>query len=458
MKIKSILAFLAIVSLMFAQSAQSQTLTSEKDIVYKVLIPKQESTYFDNTVKETLENKLKKMVASYGFGTENAKAPFTLTPKVILNGFETVPGATPKVIATLEITLYIDDASTKKNYTSTTLKCKGIGDSERNAFLLAVKNMKDKSPVLEKLVFDAKDAICAAYNLQCTKQVAEQQVVAENQPVEKEKKKEITKPDVDLEIPITTVEKSNVFVLAIGNEDYTSFQTGLNAEVNVDYAKNDATIFKEYMTKTIGVPERNITLVLNGTLGQMKQAITKLCKLAEVSKGEAELIFYYSGHGLPDEKTKEGYLMPVDVSGTEIASAIKVTDLYKQLIQSPVKRVSVFLDACFSGGGRNQGLVAMKGVKIKAKEEQLNGNLLVFSSSSGEESSAVFRDKMHGLFTYYLLKKLQETSGNLTYKDLTDYVTEKVKLESVLINNKNQTPQVIGSPTISEVWQQWKVK
>lgn len=270
------------------------------------------------------------------------------------------------------------------------------------------------------------------------------------------KKKPVGKSDVDVNIPVVKQNRENTYVLAIGNEDYSSFQTGLESEVNVDYASNDAKVFKDYMVKTFGVPEKNVILKINATLGQMKQAVSKLASIVEVSNGTAEVILYYSGHGLPDEKTKEAYIMPVDVSGSDVSSAIRVNDVYNQLTQFPHKKVTVFLDACFSGGARNQALVAMKGVKIKPKESYLTGNLVVFASSSGEESSNVYRDKQHGLYTYFLLKKLQETKGQLNYQELAEYLTKKVSLESVVTLNKKQTPQTSSSPVVQELWGAWK--
>jgi len=148
--------------------------------------------------------------------------------------------------------------------------------------------------------------------------------------------------------------------------------------------------------------------------------------------------------------------MPVDITGTEIKSAVNLGDLYKQLTQFPVKKATVVLDACFSGGARNQPLVSLKGVKIKTREEDISGNLVILTSSSGDESSAVFSDKQHGLFTYFLLQKCQETQGNVDYNTLIEYVSEKVKLQSVLINNKVQTPQIMVSPDVLNTYQTLK--
>lgn len=263
--------------------------------------------------------------------------------------------------------------------------------------------------------------------------------------------------DIDKEIPVNTVSNDLTFALIIGNEDYTKFQLDLKSEVNVDFARNDASAFKEYAIKTLGIPEKNITFLLDATAGQISQALSKINLLAKNTSGKAKLIFYYAGHGLPDENTKEPYLMPVDVSGTNTSSAIKLKDIYKKLTEFPCERITVFLDACFSGGGRNQGLVAARGVKIQAKEETLKGKMIVFSSSTGEQSSLPYKDKNHGIFTYFLLKKLQETKGNVTYKELSDYLKEKVSLENLLINNKEQNPTTLISSEAGTGWMGWKI-
>jgi len=261
--------------------------------------------------------------------------------------------------------------------------------------------------------------------------------------------------DVDRDIPLNTISNSNTYALIIGNEDYSSYQNDLNSEVNVDFAEHDAMIFRDYAISTLGVPERNITLLINGTSGQMNQNLTKINLISKNSQGEAMIIFYYAGHGLPDEVTKEAYLVPADVSAKDLSQAIKLSDVYSKLTEYPNNRVTVFLDACFSGGARNQGLLAARAVKIRPNEQQLKGNLVVFTASSGEESSLPYKEKYHGMFTYFLLKKLQESKGNITYRELSDYLKEKVALESVLINSKEQNTQTNVSPGAVGIWEKW---
>jgi hypothetical protein len=100
-------------------------------------------------------------------------------------------------------------------------------------------------------------------------------------------------------------------------------------------------------------------------------------------------------------------------------------------------------------------LLAARGVKIKPREDQLKGSLVSFTASSGTQSSLPLDREQHGLFTYYLLKKLQETGGQVSYDELSNYLKQKVSLQSVLLNDKEQTPKTNISPGLQGKWESW---
>ena len=269
----------------------------------------------------------------------------------------------------------------------------------------------------------------------------------------------VGQPDVDINIPETKTKKPNTYALIIGNEDYTKYQPTLTSESNVKFAINDAQIFAQYCYYTLGIPKENIKISTNVISSQMKRDIEWLISRIKYIGEDVEIIFYYSGHGFPDENTKEKYLIPVDISGTQVTDGIKLSQLYKDLTQYKCKRVTVFLDACFSGSGREEGLLAAKSVKIAPKEDMIfEGNLLVFSSSKGAQRSFFYKEKQHGLFSYYLLKKLQETSGNITYGELKNYLAKEVPLKSIDLYQEEQIPEVSFSLDIEGVWEGWTVR
>ena len=260
---------------------------------------------------------------------------------------------------------------------------------------------------------------------------------------------------IDENIP-TNSKVNNRFALVIGNEDYTSHQMGLKIEQNVDYAINDAKVFKNYALKTLGVKEENLIFLQDATSGKMSRELSRIIKLTELEKEDAELIIYYAGHGFPDELTKIPYLIPVDISGGDLSRAINLHDLYLKLGDLQAKKVTVFLDACFTGGGRESGLIASRGIKVKPKEGALSGNLVVFSASSEEQSSLPFKNEKHGIFTYHLLNKLQQTNGKISYGALYDSIKLEVNKTSLRNQGMEQDPKVNTSSTIFNDWRNWR--
>ncbi len=261
--------------------------------------------------------------------------------------------------------------------------------------------------------------------------------------------------EVDKNIPYNPSKNPNRIALIIGNEDYTQGGS-LNAEINVDYARRDAQVFKEYAQNTLGVDARNVHYLLDASAGRMQKEIDLVVEILKRMNGSGELLFYYAGHGYPDEFTKVPYLVPVDVDATNLSSAIRLKEVYDKLAATRSKKITLFLDACFSGGGRNQGLLAARGPILKPKEDQAEGNMVVFAASSESQSALPYHQEKHGMFTYFLLKKMQESAGNLTYGELAEYLKNRVGLESLKENQKTQDPNVNISPAVISQWENWR--
>lgn len=257
---------------------------------------------------------------------------------------------------------------------------------------------------------------------------------------------------IDNNIPQSSTVCKNTFAVIISNETYQN-------EKAVPYASNDGKVFAEYCQKTLGVPKQNVHLIKDATLNNIKYEIKWLQDVINVYNGDAHVIFYYAGHGIPDEKNKSAYLLPVDGYGSDVTTGYSLDDLYKALGSLPSKSVTVFLDACFSGANRDGDMLASaRGVAIKVKSSSPIGNMVVFTAAQGDETAYPYKEEGHGLFTYYLLKKLQETKGDVTLGELGDYIQTQVKRQSVVINGKLQSPSILVSPNIGNNWKSWKLK
>lgn len=260
---------------------------------------------------------------------------------------------------------------------------------------------------------------------------------------------------VDKNIPENKEKFPNRIALVIGNENYNKT---LNSEINVVFARNDAEVFKRYCSNVLGIEERNIFFLLDATAGQMRKEIDRVTELMKRFGDSGELIFYYAGHGFPDEITKIPYLIPVDVDATNLYAAIKLSEVYNKFGNTGASRITLFLDACFTGGGRKQGLLAARGVVIKPNTEDAMGNMVVFSATSGEQSALPYLKEQHGMFTYFLLEKLQATNGNISYGELASYIRKKVGIESLRENGKPQDPEITISNSIISEWENWYIK
>lgn len=256
---------------------------------------------------------------------------------------------------------------------------------------------------------------------------------------------------VDENIPETNTKNSNTFAVIIANENYQSVAP-------VPYALNDGKIFREYCLKTLGIPEKQIKYIPNATGNQIKAQINWLQTLAEVFT-DPHIIFYYAGHGIPDESSRTAYLLPVDGIGTDVSTGYKLDDLYAVLGKMPAENVTVFMDACFSGSKREEGMLASaRGVAIKARSGMPQGNMVVFSAAQSDETAYPNNEEKHGMFTYFLLKKLQDTQGDVTLQELGEYITLNVSQQSILLNGKSQTPCVTPSASLDASWREWKLK
>ena len=258
--------------------------------------------------------------------------------------------------------------------------------------------------------------------------------------------------DVDMDIPMSEPSNTETFAVIIANENYKKV-------AKVACALNDGRTFRRYCENTLGIPVENVHYVEDATLGTMTAELNWAARVANAYEGDAKLIIYYAGHGIPNEKDGAGYLLPVDVAGNDVSAAYSLANLYSTLANLNVKYVTLFMDACFSGSKRGDGmLMSARGVAIKSRPEEPKGNMVVFSAAQGDETAYPYAEKGHGLFTYFLLKKLKDTKGDVDFGTLGEYILKEVTRKAAVVNNKPQTPSVSFSPQMSTKWESIKLK
>ncbi len=250
--------------------------------------------------------------------------------------------------------------------------------------------------------------------------------------------------DVD-ELPSKKAKAKNAYAIVIGIETYRQKLPP------ADFAVRDASTITEYLTKVLGYPEENVITLLNDRALQ-----SDLAKYFEkwlpnnVEQGNTVFV-YYSGHGAPNPKTGDAYLVPYDGDPTFITeTGYSLKRMYDALGKLPAKEIIIALDSCFSGaGGRS---VIAKGSRPLVVNLQTNivlsKNMTVLSASSDDQTSSAYAEKGHGLFTYFLLKAIKNEDvvrkdGSLKIEDLYDYLKPQVERVARKQYNNEQMPQLI---------------
>ena len=253
--------------------------------------------------------------------------------------------------------------------------------------------------------------------------------------------------DIDKNIPTTNKRNDDFYALIIANENYGGMVP------DVPFAMNDGKSVAEYCEKTLGIPKRQIIYIENGTGNKIQNGIEQLTGLLNNAGSEGKAMVYYAGHGIPNAETNGAYIVPTDANPMKVNQLISLGSIYKTLGSVPANPVLVVLDACFSGTRRN-GEMIMEGtraVKIKAKPDAPTGNTVIISATDGYQTAQPLREQKHGLFTYYFLKTLQESKGDITLGEWFDRTKKTVSRESIL-NSTEQTPTVSVPFTLQNNW------
>jgi hypothetical protein len=256
--------------------------------------------------------------------------------------------------------------------------------------------------------------------------------------------------DVDRLPARTGVAKRNAYAVVIGIERYRQQLP------RADFAAHDAEVMGEYLKKVMGYLEENVVVRLND-----KAAKTDLEKYLEewlqgkVGSGDSVFV-YFSGHGAPNVKSGEPYLVPYDGDPAFVDSTTyPLKRLYAALDKLPAREVVVMLDSCFSGaGGRS---VIAKGTRPMGLSMEnpllVSGKTLVLAASSGGQVSTTFGEKSHGLLTYFFLKGLQgdgdlNGDGIIELAEVYEYVRPNVERIARNQYSNEQTPQLLANPEV----------
>jgi len=231
-------------------------------------------------------------------------------------------------------------------------------------------------------------------------------------------------------------------LLAVGIEDYADV-------ADVPFANRSARQFAAVAEKTLGVPSQNVMLLTNdeatGTRikGRMNTLLNRLGP-------QDSLLVYYAGHGVPDSAGKAAYLLPQDAGPGSFEDAqLRLDTFYRKLADSKAGRVTVFMDACFTGRAENKRMVFEGVAPVMLTPTTLvpdNSRLTVMTATGKQQFANQAKDVGHRLFGYHLMRGL--LAGKTDIADLARYVEDQVQADSRRLGPEfEQIPELMGRTT-----------
>ena len=230
------------------------------------------------------------------------------------------------------------------------------------------------------------------------------------------------------------------------------------------YPVADADAIYQTLIASGGFKKENILLLTDKTerkptLRNIKWALGTF--LARSAHKDDLVVIYFAGHGASevDQRGVERdglskYLVPSDADPDDLYStALPMDEMQNVLARIEAERVTVFLDACYSGaaGGRTFASTKTRAVNVDdiflERLTRSKGRAIV-TASRPSEVSVELPELGHGLFTYYLVRGLQgyadlNRDGIVSLQELYEYLTQEVSRKSRAVGG-NQHPMMKG--------------
>lgn len=242
-------------------------------------------------------------------------------------------------------------------------------------------------------------------------------------------------------------DRGQVHAVVIGISAYTKVR-------KLSYARQDAIAFRDYLRKDLGVPAKNIHLLVDeqATLPRIKRLLGRT--LPQAAGKNDTVLLYFSGHGGREADTasdsgQSAYLYPVGADEQDlISTAYPMVDLERSFRRIQAQRVVFLADSCYSGAARDPKAAAQaKGSVNALRLLSKSKGRVILSACQADQVAQESNKHGHGLFTHYVLEGLQGARADIDGDSAVDtdelysYVSRKVSKAS----RQTQHPEKSGS-------------
>lgn len=246
--------------------------------------------------------------------------------------------------------------------------------------------------------------------------------------------------------PKSSIDKDlvpNIWVVIAGVAEYQDENIP-----NLNFTTNDAYSLADFYKHPSGgsIPSENLILLTNEKATK-ENILNALNKNFQKAKEKDLIVFYFSGHGLINEKTNnQFYLLPYDYVSENWETAIYYNEIKELFLKSRANRKLWIMDACHSGAAISK----LKNMSVDSSLAEIKDTkiALLTSSNIGEESLEI-RSLERGLFSYYLTEGLLNESPRIDNNrdqfidiyELFSYAQIKTSARAFNIQN----PQIAGT-------------
>jgi len=248
---------------------------------------------------------------------------------------------------------------------------------------------------------------------------------------------------------IKAKKNNNRIGIIIGIEKYQALDNK-----DAPFANNDANAFRSYATRALGIPNKNLKVLIDDKATRAGLLKSLKIWLPQITRGESKDIYiFFAGHGLSSDDGKDLHILPQDGDPILLEdTAISRVEMFNLINKVNPNSVTMFFDTCYSGPSRSgEMLIAgLRPVRIIANEQEKPDNFTIFSASNYDQTSGSIDEAKHGIFSYYLMKGLEGKADtnkdkNLTNGELIAYLKSNVSQEA-FSQNRSQEPMLAGDP------------
>jgi uncharacterized caspase-like protein len=220
--------------------------------------------------------------------------------------------------------------------------------------------------------------------------------------------------------------KKRALVIGINEYEDTGFD-------QLKYAESDAkAIYDILVNQDIGEFAKEDVILLTG---KSKSEVEENLETTLNEAKRDDLVFiYFAGHGKLDKSANLCLAARNTKTDRLLATSIHLEHIRRIIDQSDCKRIVFIIDSCFSGAA---GQSFRSGDVPAESFEQISGQGKVIISASQAFERARERDDLgHGIFTYNLVKGLEEGEadhdgdGYISVEELYKYISKNVKAET----------------------------